>query len=208
MEYRGLDADKGDILSLSDTCLVGSVCGMILAPVMTPVEYIKIQLQADKHIDGQMFGRKYKNMFDATFKAVQSRAIFRGYLAMTMRLAPAWGVYLGVYDGFNRWYDQRATLGKIDTLSSLSASTRVIFAGGTAGIVSWIVSYPQDYIKTQIQAADIKKWNYTHSKQKISKPPRIRDVIELTWHKHGIRGFFKGLTPCLIRAFPANLTNF
>ena len=43
MEYRGLDANKGDILSLTDTCLVGSFCGMILAPVMTPVEYIKVR---------------------------------------------------------------------------------------------------------------------------------------------------------------------
>ena len=127
---------------------------------------------------------------------------------MTLRLAPAWGVYLGVYDGFNRWFDSRATLGKIDALSSFSASGRVIMAGGLAGIIAWIVSYPQDYIKTQIQAADIQKWNYTHSKQRISPAPTIRDVIEITMKRHGPRGFFRGLTPCLIRAFPANLTNF
>merc|ERR1712173_347986 len=65
-----------------------------------------------------------------------------------------------------------------------------------------------DYIKTQIQAADIQKWNYTHSKQRISPAPTIRDVIEITMKRHGPRGFFRGLTPCLIRAFPANLTNF
>ena len=58
IEYRGLG--ENGILSLMDTCMVGTVCGVILAPVQTPVEYIKIQLQADKHIEGVMFGRKYK----------------------------------------------------------------------------------------------------------------------------------------------------
>jgi len=205
-DYRGLN--EGEILSLSDTCLVGTVCGAVLAPVMTPVEYIKIQLQADKHIDGVMFGRKYKNMFDCTKRCIEHRVIFRGYLAMTLRLAPAWGVYLGIYDAFNRWFEAKATLGKIDTLSSFSATGRVIMAGGLAGIFAWIISYPQDYIKTQIQAADIQKWNYTHSKQRISPAPTIRDVVEITMKRHGPRGFFRGLTPCLIRAFPANLTNF
>ena len=99
-------------------------------------------------------------------------------------------------------------MGKIDTLTSLSASGRVIVAGGLSGIVAWIISYPQDYVKTQIQMAPIRKWNYTHTKQKVSPAPRIRDVIALTLETYGPRGFFRGLSPCLIRAFPANLTNF
>ena len=32
--------------------------------------------------------------------------------------------------------------------------------------------------------------------------------VEITLKRYGIRGFFRGLSPCLIRAFPANLTNF
>eukprot|EP01084_Bolivina_argentea_P219299 371977_1 len=185
LQYRN---PESGILSLGDTCLVGTVCGMILAPVMTPVEFVKVQLQTDKHIDGVMFGRKYKNMIDCTIESIRSRSIYRGYIATTLRLAPAWGCYLGVYDAFNRFYDKYATLGKIDTLSSLSASGRVIVAGSLAGIVSWIVSYPQDYIKTQIQAAPIRKWNYVHTKQKLTNAPSIRDVIDATFSRYGIRG--------------------
>lgn len=35
------------ILSIADTCLVGTVCGIVLTPVMTPAEMVKVQLQFD-----------------------------------------------------------------------------------------------------------------------------------------------------------------
>ena len=146
-------------------------------------------------------------MLDCFRKCYKYRAIYRGTLATMSRLAPAWGVYLAVYDAFNRWFDERATLGTIDTLGSLSASGRVILGGGLAGIVSWIISYPPDFVKTQIQGQSIvDTHNYTRWKR--TRVPRIRDVIRMYYERNGIRVFFRGLTPCLVRAFPANLTNF
>lgn len=207
-KQRGLSRDETVILSLTDTTLVGVFCGVILAPIVAPAELIKVQLQTDRDVGGSVFGRKYSNMFDCTRIAIQRRAFMRGYVATMLRLAPAWGVYLLTYDAFNRWFDDEGTLGANNTLSSVSTSARVVLAGGLAGVVSWIVSYPPDYVKTQIQAYPITKWNYVHSKLKTTKPPRIRDVVEITFAKYGVRGFFRGLTPCLIRAMPANITNF
>merc|ERR1712113_392395 len=193
---------ESGILSIGDTCLVGTVCGIILTPVMTPAEMIKVQLQFDVFEP-----RKYKGMTHCFRKCYKYGALYRGTLATMSRLAPAWGVYLAVYDAFNRWFDSRATLGKIDTLGSLSASGRVILGGGLAGIFSWIISYPPDFVKTQIQGqAIVDTHNYTRWKK--TTVPRIRDVIQLYYERFGLRVFFRGLTPCLIRAFPANLTNF
>eukprot|EP01084_Bolivina_argentea_P198234 339516_1 len=195
---------ESGILSIGDTCLVGTLCGIILTPVMTPAEMIKVQLQFDVYSQGPL---KYSGMIDCFKRLAKNRSLYRGTVATGCRLAPAWGVYLATYDGFNRWFDERATLGKIDTLSSLSASTRVIVGGGCAGIISWIASYPQDFIKTQIQGHEILR-SKNLTRWKTTTPPRMRDVISSFYGRYGFRVFFRGLTPCLIRAFPANLTNF
>eukprot|EP01083_Nonionella_stella_P071526 192143_1 len=190
------------ILSVADTCLVGTLCGVILTPVMTPSEMVKVQMQFDVFEP-----KRYKGMVDCARKCYKYSALWRGTLSTMSRLAPAWGVYLAVYDGFNRWFDERATLGKIDTLTSLSASGRVILGGGIAGIISWIASYPQDFVKTQIQGQAIAD-THNYTRWRKTRVPRIRDVIGIYYERFGMQVFFRGLTPCLIRAFPANLTNF
>ena len=194
------------ILSLAETFGVAGFCGFMLFPFISVGEYIKIQLQNDKIFGGRTLS--YDNMFDCTRKLIKYKQLHRGMLITSMRLIPGWGVYLGVYDAFNRHFDQKAVLGSNDTLNSWSTTGRVLLSGTVAGWASWGASYPFDYIKTQIQAHPIIKWNYVHTSWKIAKPPRIRDVIGFTIEQYGIKGFYRGFTPCLIRSFPVNMTNF
>merc|ERR1712228_603140 len=170
------------ILSLSETFGVAGFCGFMLFPFISSGEYIKIQLQNDKNIGGRT--RLYDNMFDCTQKILKYKQLHRGMLITSMRLIPGWGVYLGVYDAFNRHFDQKAVLGSNDTLNSWNVTGRVLISGTVSGWASWIASYPFDYIKTQIQAHPIIKWNYVHTQWKIAKPPRIRDVIGLTLERY------------------------
>ncbi len=69
-----------------------------------------------------------------------------------------------------------------------------IVSGGCAGIAAWLPCYPQDVLKSRMQS----------SPTKISL---LRAVICL-FKESGIRGFFKGFTPTMIRAFPANAATF
>lgn len=193
------------ILSLWETSAVAGFCGFMLFPFISTGEFIKIQLQNDKNLPGS---REYKNMIDCTQKLLKYRVLHRGMMATSMRLIPGWGVYLLVYDAFNRYYDKQAVLGNNETLGSLSVTMRVLISGTLAGWGAWITSYPFDYIKTQIQAHPITKWNTAHNMMHLTNPPRIRDVALLTMQKYGLRGFYRGLIPCLIRSFPVNTTNF
>ena len=111
-------------------------------------------------------------------------------------------------DAFNRYWDEHAVLGNNDTIGSWTVSGRVLLGGTVAGCIAWVASYPPDYIKTQIQAHPVVKWNYIHTELRIARPPRVRDVASVTIQKYGLCGFFRGLSPCLLRAVPVNMTNF
>lgn len=67
-----------------------------------------------------------------------------------------------------------------------------IAAGGFAGMAAWIACYPQDVVKTWYQASST----------------TILNCITEIYKKNGVKGYFKGLTPALLRAFPANAVTF
>jgi hypothetical protein len=60
-------------------------------------------------------------------------------------------------------------------------------AGGFAGTLSWILIYPLDVIKTLKQIPD----------KNIS--------VSFLWKHYGIKGFYNGIFPTILRAFPTHL---
>lgn len=69
-----------------------------------------------------------------------------------------------------------------------------IISGGFAGIAAWLPCYPQDVIKSVIQSHET-RLTVLEASRKIYKTS-------------GVKGFFKGFTPTMIRAFPANAATF
>lgn len=78
---------------------------------------------------------------------------------------------------------------------------QVSVAGGLAGMLCWFVSYPQDIIKTRLQLNSYYKRN---SRFDGGFTKCARDIYKTD----GWNGFFRGLTPCLIRAYVANAIGF
>lgn len=69
-----------------------------------------------------------------------------------------------------------------------------VVSGGLAGMAAWIACYPQDVVKT---------W-YQGSIERIS----IKSCVTHIYKTHGLAGFARGLTPALLRSFPANSATF
>lgn len=84
---------------------------------------------------------------------------------------------------------------KISFSSGLSP-LKTVFAGGMAGIFNWIVALPVDVAKSRFQTAPEGKYR------------SLIDVYKELIKADGIRAFYKGFTPVILRAFPANAACF
>lgn len=73
---------------------------------------------------------------------------------------------------------------------------KTLFAGGMAGIFNWMVAIPPDVLKSRLQTAPEGKY------------AGLGDVFREAMRNEGVRAFYKGCTPVMIRAFPANAACF
>merc|ERR1711872_242877 len=99
--------------------------------------------------------------------------------------SPAFGIYFGSYELMLRKFGD---------------STPVILtAGGMAGIFSWIFTYPQDVIKSRLQAD-----GFGPNQQYSS----TRHCIQASLEAEGYSCLTRGVGSTIIRAFPMNAVTF
>lgn len=78
-------------------------------------------------------------------------------------------------------------------------SPKLLFAGGLAGVVAWLVTYPFDVVKTRLQSIE----------QEVN--PRYTstvDCLRKIVRTEGWRVLFSGWGATAIRAFPTNAATF
>lgn len=91
-------------------------------------------------------------------------------------------------------------LAKHASKSAQEVSTiQTLMAGGFAGTISWLITFPVDFVKSRLQTDGLsgpKKYN------------GIIDCVQKCYHEEGLACFSRGLTSTLIRAFPVNAACF
>ena len=133
---------------------------------------------------------KYSGPLDVVKKLYTEgglKSVFRGTGATLLRDVPASGVYFMSYE----WLKKAVTPPGEDP--SKINPLRAILAGGTAGILNWIVALPPDVLKSRLQTA-----------AEGTYPNGMRDVFGELMREEGPRGLFKGVVPVMLRAFPSN----
>lgn len=93
-------------------------------------------------------------------------------------------------------YTKNACAARFGTDGSL-ALLGTIFAGGMAGIANWCIGMPADVLKSRLQTAP--EGTYKNG---------IRDVFKELMQREGPMALYKGVTPVMLRAFPANAACF
>lgn len=81
----------------------------------------------------------------------------------------------------------------------------LLLAGGLAGPMSWLSTFPFDVIKTRMQTHIRSSVDSTKSKSPYAT---TLGTIAYCYRTEGLKVFFAGLAPTLIRAVPVNAVTF
>merc|ERR1740131_344818 len=168
----------------------GMLSGVFTTAIMTPGERIKCLLQVQAAGTGPQRFSGPMDVVKQLYKEGGVRSIYKGTCATLLRDVPASGMYFMTYE----WLKTAlAPEGKEGELSPL----RTLVAGGFAGMFNWAVAIGPDVLKSRLQTAPEGKY-----------PNGIRGVFVEIMRTEGPAALFRGLTPVMLRAFPANAACF
>ncbi|KAF2199472.1 mitochondrial carnitine/acylcarnitine carrier protein [Delitschia confertaspora ATCC 74209] len=173
-------------LPTSGHMIAGIMAGWTVSFVAGPVEHIKARLQVQYSADKSK--RLYTGPIDCVQKIYKGhgiRGIYHG-LFSTLLFRTFFWAWWGSYDIFSRHLSKH---------TSLSDPTINFWAGGLSAQVFWTVAYPSDVVKQRIM---------TDPLGPERRFPRWKDAAKAVYREAGWRGYFRGFTPCFLRAFPAN----
>lgn len=175
------------------TYIAGAFAGIVNTPVTAPVEQLRILSQSNTKNESSSMLATVRKIYAERGAA---KGIYRGFTITLVRETQAYGVWFLAYESLisyiqvSRGYKSRNDIGTAELLT----------AGALAGNALWLSSYPLDVIKSNIQS------------DKFGTESRFNGSIRLAatyiWRTNGFMGFWKGLTPCLIRAVPCSAGTF
>jgi len=122
------------------------------------------------------------------------RGCYQGMFATFLRTTPGTAAYFGVYEAV-----KLAQLHPGQRKSDLGPA-QLLLAGGCGGMGFWLSSFPMDSVKSAMQADAVKRSERLYHSW--------MDCARKMYREGGIARFYRGLTPCLIRSFPANAACF
>ncbi|CEP62086.1 carnitine:acyl carnitine antiporter LALA0_S04e07470g [Lachancea lanzarotensis] len=173
-------SSKTTPLSTGQLALAGLLSAVPTTLVTAPTERVKVVMQTT---EGASFvGAAGKLVRDGGVKS-----LFRGSLATLARDGPGSALYFASYEVSKRY------LSRLQSDDSLSI-TNICLAGGIAGMSMWIGVFPIDTIKTRLQSS--------------ASASTMSEATREIYRRAGIKGFFPGLGPALMRSFPANAATF
>lgn len=183
-------------LVTSDFYKAGLITGFVAAFTEGPIDFYKSQMQVQ--IINQKRDPNYKAPYTTVAACVKAtirqngfRGPFQGLGATILRNTPANAVYLGNFEVL-----KRAAANQLQCPLPELPAPYVIGAAGIGGITYWLAIFPVDCIKSAMQTDSI-----TKSEKKY---PDMVTTAKKLWAEGGVRRFYKGFAPCLIRAVPAN----
>ncbi|POM57457.1 Mitochondrial carnitine/acylcarnitine carrier protein [Phytophthora palmivora] len=118
-----------------------------------------------------------------------AKTLFKGWQVCLLRDVPAFGAYFCGYEATKRML----TEGKSENETDL----KLMMAGGIAGMLSWVVSMPQDVVKSCVQSQSLEGEQMT-----------MTQIARTRMQQEGPKFFFKGFSATMLRAFPVSAVTF
>ena len=168
--------------------------------LITQVVKVKLQYQRSSTA-----GKKYTGPIHCLLSILKDRGpkgLFAGLTPLLMRDVPFNTLFFGTYRTYCAGF--KYMNGRQDQ-SELSA-VEVFLAGGFAGMTAWSIVFPFDIVKSRMQTGMSMDahGNLVPSAQQSS----VTEVASQVYREGGLRKFYRGWTPAVLRAFPANAALF
>lgn len=193
-EERNLKSYNSPTLSYGQYYAAGAFAGITNTALSSPIEHVRIRLQTQPHGAGKL----YNGPLDCVRKLSAHNGVlsglYRGTAVTFLREAQAYGVWFLTFE-----YLMNADAERNKIARSEIATPKIALYGGLAGEMLWISSYPFDVIKSKMQTDGF------GAEQKYKS---MRDAFAQTWAREGMRGFWRGIGPTLVRAMPVSAGTF
>jgi len=194
--------------NLAQIALAGAATGVVGSLISTPTELIKVhqQLLTDRTPSSKPLTAA--EVAKSVFRQHGLKGLYRGITATAFRDS-GYGAYFAAYEATLMYFppaapdaathDRTNLASEADTSIATHSWTTLLLAGGFAGIAGWIVTFPFDVVKTRIQSTPLTPENLYRN---------TLSTIYYSFRQEGVRVFFRGLMPTIIRAVPVNMVTF
>ncbi|XP_055386474.1 mitochondrial basic amino acids transporter [Condylostylus longicornis] len=184
--YGNVQRNSNNPESLKSHFIAGSLAGLIQSLVCSPMELAKTRIQLQADVAGAIKHKGPLQCLKYIRKTEGIRGVYRGLGITAMRDVPGFASYFVSYE---------LMMGKSENPSAF----RTLMAGGLAGTVSWMLTFPIDVVKSALQADGMNgtlKYN------------GLFDCIRKGYQAEGYSFYCRGLASTLLRAFPMNAACF
>ncbi|KAK2461981.1 hypothetical protein APHAL10511_006444 [Amanita phalloides] len=187
-------------LTLLSHGIAGLCAGLTSAIVATPVELLKVKLQLQSQ--KSLANRQFKGPIDCARQIIRTQGVIGMWSGFTGSLAfrsNFFWMFLS-YEGLMRLFSR-------STGSPFEISTGManFLSGGLGSFVYWIMAIPADNVKNRMMSYPYPlPYPTSRSATSLIARPSFLGVVRQIYTVDGPAGFFRGLGPCLLRAFPVN----
>jgi len=181
-----------DQLTNNQRFLAGGIAGAASHTIVYPLDVIKTRMAATSGKHAHYSG------IITTAKSIASHEgyffpFFRGWSLMVMGSLPSNALTLGLFSVFKHLLSSQYQDGK------LSASGLALCSTGSS-LLGSLVTYPLGVIKSRLQV----QGTPGHPKEFEG----LFDCLGKTWSKEGVKGFYRGMVPTLLKHVPSQTIAF
>lgn len=176
--------------------IAGGMVGVMSSIFSTPFDVVKIRLQLDniseRKLKGTMHATKY------LYKNFGLSVFYLGTVVNLFREVIFAAAYFGSYETLKKY------LGDLFERCGIPKNQffAILISGGCAGMLGWGCSFPLDVIKSIKQSQPLEGITWRNRGLTTS------EIFKERMQHAGFSGFYRGISPSLIRAFIVSSTRF
>jgi solute carrier family 25 carnitine/acylcarnitine transporter 20/29 len=183
-------------LGVLEYALGGSITWAVCTLIECPLQLASSQMQVEifKQKSNPGYKSSYKHVFDFLYKSFKMngiRGLYQGFAPHLMRNIPGGAFHFGLFEGIRRkWAEKKGV-----PVEKVGLGVNMV-SGSIGGFFFWAMTYPQDVVKSAMQADSIDK-----SQRKYRG---VLDCYKQLFREGGLKRFTRGFSACALRALPAN----